>query len=73
MVEILADRFFPASLKNAAESAGIRLREPVFDPVDVAEVSCFLPEIDAAELNPIYPREPEAVTLWRARARDKSS
>ena len=41
--------------------------EPVFDPVSVHEASLGLGAVDPAQLVPLYPREPEAVTKWRAR------
>lgn len=45
--------------------------EPVFDPVAVYEASLGLEAVDPARLAPLYPREPEAVTKWRARGASK--
>jgi tRNA threonylcarbamoyladenosine biosynthesis protein TsaB len=67
---LVADRFFPEAMRSAAERAGMRLVEPVFDPAACLElaVSRAGPAIDPVELAPLYPREPEAVTLWRNRS-----
>jgi tRNA threonylcarbamoyladenosine biosynthesis protein TsaB len=39
---------------------------PTFDPLACARASVGLEAVDPARLSPIYPREPEAVTKWRA-------
>lgn len=73
VVELLTDAYLPESMRKAAAAAGIRTGaddpalRPAFDPTDVAEASRWLEVVDGAELNPIYPREPDAVTLWRAK------
>jgi hypothetical protein len=46
--------------------------EPVFDPVAVHEASLGIEPIERAALVPLYPREPEAVTKWRAMGKSKS-
>ena len=64
---IVADRFLPAPLRAAAMSAGMEFREPVFDAAACLRLGARLPAVDPVELVPIYPREPDAVTLWRAK------
>lgn len=64
---IIADRFLPAPMRSAAIGAGIAIREPVFDSAACLRLGARLPALDPSELVPIYPREPDAVTLWRAR------
>ena len=64
---LLADGHLPASLADAARSRGV-----VIAPIDLGPESCGrsaldagLAPVDPAQLLPIYPREPEAVTKWR--------
>jgi tRNA threonylcarbamoyladenosine biosynthesis protein TsaB len=66
---LVADRFLPGTIRAAAERLGVRVEEPVFDPAACFEASLGLAEVDPASLLPLYPREPEAVTQWRRRAR----
>ncbi|MFM9959441.1 MAG: tRNA (adenosine(37)-N6)-threonylcarbamoyltransferase complex dimerization subunit type 1 TsaB [Phycisphaerales bacterium] len=49
-----------------AVPAGVSVIEPRFDARWVLEASAGLTAVDPALLVPIYPREPEAVTKWRA-------
>jgi len=58
---LVADRFLPAEF-----GAGMEVVAPVFDPVALLEASAGMPAVDPAALLPVYPREPEAVTKWRA-------
>lgn len=46
--------------------AGVRVMPPRFDAIAVLEASADEPDVDPLALEPIYPREPEAVTKWRA-------
>jgi len=62
---LISDRFTPEPIRARAAELGIPVHEPVYDPVACLEASVCLPEIDPAALVPIYPREPDAVTLWR--------
>jgi len=64
---VYADRFLPESIRVALRQAGAEVVHPQFDPVACATVAMYLPTIQPEELVPIYPREPDAVTLWRAR------
>ncbi|HYF15674.1 MAG TPA: tRNA (adenosine(37)-N6)-threonylcarbamoyltransferase complex dimerization subunit type 1 TsaB [Phycisphaerales bacterium] len=63
---LLADRFLPQPMRDAAERLGVRVEPPVFDPVACALAAAACPAQDPARVVPIYPREPEAVTKWRA-------
>lgn len=62
---LIADRFLPAAMREAASARGIEIRPPIFDPVACVEASLGLEAVDPALLVPLYPREPEAVTKWR--------
>lgn len=56
------------AVKDLLGLAGCRapLFAPEFDARWVLSASWGLPAVDPAFLTPIYPREPEAVTKWRA-------
>jgi NhaP-type Na+/H+ or K+/H+ antiporter len=54
-------------MREAASTARMAIVEPVFDAAACLRVGATLAPIDPVELVPIYPREPDAVTLWRAR------
>jgi tRNA A37 threonylcarbamoyladenosine modification protein TsaB len=64
---VVGDRFLPAEMRAAAEAGGARVIEPVFSAAACAVLAADLPVADPAEIVPLYPREPDAVTLWRAR------
>lgn len=64
---IVADRHLAAPIRREAESRGIRIEPPTFDPAACLELATLLPGAPAGTLLPLYPREPEAVTLWNAR------
>lgn len=65
---LVADRFLPAPIRAAAEGLGMRIIEPMFRAEACGRLASLLPTCDPASINPFYPREPEAVTLWRHRA-----
>jgi len=64
---LVGDRFLPISIRAEAERWGLVIVEPVLSARACLEVGRELSRIDPAELVPMYPREPEAVTLWRER------
>lgn len=67
---LVADRFLPDPMRTAAADLGIHIVEPVFDPGALFEIPVGdrgLPTLDPVDLVPLYPREPDAVTIWRAR------
>lgn len=70
LAALIADRFLPAPFADACAAAGVPILRPVFDPLAVIEVSQRAAAIDPVSLLPIYPREPEAVTKWRALGRE---
>lgn len=63
---LIADRFLPGSFRDRAEALGVRIVTPCFDPLACVEVAQATEPIDPVLLLPFYPREPEAVTKWRA-------
>lgn len=63
---LVGDAFLPGSMREACVAAGIEVVAPTFDAMACAEAALLSPEVDPAELTPFYPREPEAVTKWRA-------
>lgn len=66
---LVADRHLPEPMRAEAARLEMQVIEPVFDPAACIEAWRVygLPLIDPAELVPLYPREPDAVTQWRAR------
>ncbi len=66
-IVLIADRFLPAPMRGAAESAHVRIEPSAFDAAHVLTLAAALPAITPDELLPLYPREPDAVRLWRQR------
>lgn len=62
---LLADERLPAPMRAAAEKAGVAIERPVFDAVACLGAAVELDPVEPAALEPIYPREPEAVRKWR--------
>ena len=58
---LVADRFLPEPFR----AAGIPVIEPVFAAATLFDLPAT--ETDPDTLAPVYPRPPEAVTLWQAR------
>lgn len=63
---LIADRFLPPAITAEAKSLGIPVLDPVFDPAACLEAAAGRAPVDPVALAPLYPREPEAVTKWRA-------
>lgn len=63
----VGDRFVHEKIRRVITEAGGHMFEPVFSAAACVRLGSTLETIDAAHLNPLYPREPDAVTLWRAR------
>lgn len=65
---VFADEHLPASLRAACVKAGVPVHEPDFDPaacLRIAEWKLARNEtIDPLQILPMYPRPPEAVSLW---------
>ncbi len=69
---LLADGHLPEAWRSAAEGAGMRVDVPRFEPAACLAVSARLGACEPGALVPVYPREPEAVTLWRERGKGKA-
>jgi tRNA threonylcarbamoyl adenosine modification protein YeaZ len=71
---VLANEHFPASMRSRCEQGNISIAEPTFDPAACLRVAermlADARVIDALHLLPLYPRQPEAVTLWERRTRE---
>lgn len=66
---LIADGHLPESFRRAADRAGLRVAAPHFSARACLELASRLPALDPLDLLPVYPREPEAVALWRARGK----
>lgn len=64
---IVADQHLPASFVSFAEQNGIAIRPIRLDARALLGAAEGIPPIDPLRLEPIYAREPDAVTQWRAR------
>ncbi len=66
---VIADQFLPQTIAAAAERRGYRRIPLALNAADLAACATCdnLPFSDPRTLAPIYAREPDAVTLWRAR------
>lgn len=60
---LIADRYLPDAIRDAALAEGCRIIEPVFDPVACLELAWSAEPV--AAVTPLYGREAEAVTRWR--------
>lgn len=66
---VLADRFAQVALEARrfdCAAMDIRIQRPMFTPGGLLMASRGLPAVMPTRLLPLYPREPEAVTKWRA-------
>jgi tRNA threonylcarbamoyladenosine biosynthesis protein TsaB len=68
IAHVFADEHLPASLRSACEQAGVPVHEPHFDPAACLRIAEWKlarnQTIDALQILPMYPRPPEAVSLW---------
>jgi len=68
---LLADRHLPEPIAARAAERGVAIHPPVHSAVATLELALAGlargERTDPLDLGPIYPREPEAVTLWRER------
>jgi hypothetical protein len=64
---VVADAHLDAALRAAIDAAGLAIHTPRYDAANIAACLACLTPIDASDLAVLYPREPEAVTLWAAR------
>ncbi|MDP1660298.1 MAG: hypothetical protein Q8L55_00135 [Phycisphaerales bacterium] len=63
----LADGHLPPDVRRALAEGGVTVEAISFCADDCLRASALCTPGDPSVLVPIYPREPEAVTLWRAR------
>lgn len=63
---LVADAYLPASFAAKAANMGVQRIYPIFDAFACALICHRYDVVDPVRLSPIYPREPEAVTKWRA-------
>lgn len=70
---LIADEHLPEAARAKAERAGVPIVEPLFDPAACLRMTRHWLEMgrttDALHLSPLYPREAEAVTLWKQRSK----
>jgi tRNA threonylcarbamoyladenosine biosynthesis protein TsaB len=62
---LIADRFLPTGFVDAAAACGLTIVPPRFSARAVALAAAHFEPVDPAQLGPIYPRVPEAVTKWQ--------
>jgi hypothetical protein len=71
---IVADEFFPDVARKRATAAGVSIITPTFNASACLKVGEHMlargETIDPLRLLPLYPRQPEAVTLWEQRHGD---
>jgi tRNA A37 threonylcarbamoyladenosine modification protein TsaB len=70
---LIGDRYLPPGLLERAKEWSGRVVEPVLGIEACLVVAARAEVIEPAALNPVYPREPDAVTLWRRRHGPPSS
>ncbi len=64
---LVADGHLPSSFVDMAQQGGIAIDPITLDARDVLEASNGIGPSSPIELTPIYAREPDAITQWRAR------
>ena len=68
---LLADAHLPAAMRQRAQDAAVPVIEPTFRAAACLAVGARMLKAgqttDPASLLPLYPRQPEAVTLWEVR------
>lgn len=68
---VVADQHLPLAMRSRCEEAGVPIVEPRFEASACLEVASRMLErgetTDALALAPLYPREPEAVSIWERR------
>lgn len=62
---LLADEHLPAPMSKIAQERAVLVRAPRFTAASCLELSWGTREVDALDLTPLYPREPEAISKWR--------
>lgn len=67
IARLVVDRFCPESWRARAVEMGVEVVPPTFSAAAVIEAGAGMAWTGAEGLAPIYPREPEAVRVWRER------
>lgn len=71
VVSLVADEHLPGPFRMAAEAASIEVTEPLFNATCCLQMTSNLHlqglHDDPMAMLPLYPRPPEAVSLWEAR------
>ncbi|MFA6045537.1 MAG: tRNA (adenosine(37)-N6)-threonylcarbamoyltransferase complex dimerization subunit type 1 TsaB [Phycisphaerales bacterium] len=62
---VLCDRFLSGIIGETGQIPGLLVWPSGFDAISCIAMSQLAQAVDPAELVPLYPREPEAVTKWR--------
>lgn len=66
-VTLIADSHFPDVMRVRATELGMTLVEPALGPVAMLSLVMDLPPVSPELLVPMYGRDPDAVTQWRAK------
>ncbi|MCH8822147.1 MAG: tRNA (adenosine(37)-N6)-threonylcarbamoyltransferase complex dimerization subunit type 1 TsaB [Planctomycetes bacterium] len=73
---LLGDKHLPLEIRSLCQQVGVGIIEPSFDPVACVKIAYQLFSIgqlvDPLKIKPLYPREPEAVTLWVQKGHKKA-
>lgn len=68
---LLADRYLPEAMRDRSLAAHLAIEEPTFAADACLAIAWTMADegrrIEPSQLAPMYPREPEAVALWRER------
>ena len=64
---IVADTHLPETFAQQAQALGLDRHELVLDARNLLRASQGIEPIESMRLTPLYAREPDAVTQWRAR------
>lgn len=68
---MLADEHLPPGCRASAERLGIAVRQLSLTAEKCLRAASLMPSISAELLSPLYPREPDAVRIWRERAGER--
>jgi tRNA threonylcarbamoyladenosine biosynthesis protein TsaB len=72
IVAVLADEHFPPDARHRCEDENVSIIPPVFEATNCLAVAERMQKngqfTDPLQLLPLYPRQPEAVTIWQQRA-----
>ncbi len=72
VVRLIADRFLPTAMREAAVTLGLAIEPPTFAAAACLRAARATDRVSPAALTPIYPRPPEAVRKWREIHPDQS-